>query len=121
MVKRAIFLAIFLILMINFVSSGNVHLISPLGGDNSLQLNQFCDVDWRCTNWGECIGGEKTRVCYDDNNCRFKYNVPVTKIKCKADVNVGYVSNLNTQLIFFGFFTGILLLILLIILVGLRR
>lgn len=126
MVKKAIFVAIVLILIINFVNAVDIHLISPQAGDVDAediypQLNQFCDVDWECTSWGKCVQGVKTRACYDANSCQFKYNVPITKIKCKEQIAIEYASTLDTQLVFFGFFTGILLLILLIILLGLRR
>lgn len=124
MVKKAIFLAIFLILIINFVSATQINIISPQGGDVDEddvypQAKQFCDVDWDCTSWGKCVQGERTRACYDTNDCQFKYNFPVTKMDCVEETRLKPAATPEIQWLSFGIFTGIFLLILLIILLGL--
>jgi hypothetical protein len=126
MVKKAIFALLFLVLFINIINATEINLISPRQGDVDEEdiypnLNQFCDVDWECTAWGKCVNGHKTRVCIDENNCQYKYNIPVTKMDCKEPSEVKYVADTGTQIVFFGFFTGLLLLILLIVLLGLKR
>ena len=28
-----------------------------------------CDPKWKCTRWSRCMDGERTRTCYDINEC----------------------------------------------------
>ena len=125
MIKQAILIAILLILMINFIEAVEINLIQPQQGDVDKEdiypkVIQFCDVDWQCTSWGKCIDGYKKRICEDVHNCQYKYNEPMTKIACTEKVQ-RETRNAEMQWILFGFFTSILLLILMIILIGLRR
>ena len=126
MVKKAIFFLLFLILIINFVNAVDINFISPQQGDVEIEdrypdLKQFCDVDWDCTKWGECVNGYKTRICIEDNNCQYEYDKPLTRMKCREEIKIQPSADIEEQILFFSFFTGLLLLILLIILLGLRR
>ncbi len=31
--------------------------------------HSFCEENWNCTDWSDCVRGEKTRDCVDINNC----------------------------------------------------
>jgi len=125
MLKKGISIAIFFIMIINLVGATQINLIQPQQGDVNEEdiypsVLQFCDVDWQCTQWGNCINGYKKRICVDANNCQYKYNTPITKLAC-TEKKPQETSNKELQIIMFGFFTFILLLILMIILLGLRR
>lgn len=124
MIKQAVFLAMFFILMINLISATEIHLIQPQQGDVDdediyPQTKQFCDVDWQCTQWRSCVNGYKKRICEDANACQYKYNYPITQIACTEKVP-RESANSTAQWFIFWFFTSILLLILLVILLGLR-
>lgn len=34
----------------------------------------ICEEDWNCTDWSDCVGGNKTRICIDLNNCGTEEN-----------------------------------------------
>jgi len=42
----------------------------------------FCEVNWKCSGWGECVNGLMTRQCYDENHCEYAYNKPTEEIGC---------------------------------------
>lgn len=44
---------------------------------------QFCEPNWKCSGWSECINGVKTRTCYDSNYCAYQYNKPIEKTGCE--------------------------------------
>ena len=80
---------------------------------------QFCNVNWECSGWSECIDGTMTRQCTDTNNCNEEYNKPYETSECSEKVlsNV-YIEkeNSNSLWIILGI---ILLIVLLVILVNL--
>ncbi len=41
-----------------------------------------CIPDWDCTEWSDCIGGEKTRTCTDSNNCETDEGKPSESEAC---------------------------------------
>ncbi len=125
MIKRAFFLSIFLILMINLVGAVDIRIIQPQqGSSNQIKIypetGNFCNVDWQCTQWGSCVNGYKKRICVDGNSCQYKYNIPMTKLACTEKIQRESADS-TAQWFIFWFFTAILLLILMIILLGLRR
>lgn len=125
MLKQSILIAILMVLMVNLVSSIEVNMIQPQQGNVNEEniypkVIQFCDVDWQCTPWRECIEGYKKRICVDAHSCQYPYNSPITKLACTEKVPRESV-NSTMQWFIFWFFTSILLLILMIILIGLRR
>ena len=125
MIKKAVFLAIFFILMINFINATEINLIQPQQGDVDEEniypkVIQFCDVDWQCTPWRECIDGYKKRICEDAHSCQYQYNSPITQLACTETAPKEAV-NSTAQWFIYWFFISILLLILMIVLLGLSR
>jgi len=125
MIKKAIFLSILFILMINFIGAIDVRMIQPQQGSTNQvtvypETGNFCNVDWQCTQWGRCINGYKKRICVDANACQYEYNYPIIKLACTETVAKESV-NSGMQWFVFLFFAAILLLILMIILLGLQR
>ncbi len=110
---RIIFAILFFILFLNVVSSLKVNVISPKE-DNKIKLNNFCDVDWKCSAWGDCVKGTKKRVCFDKNNCESKYNQPLTETLCKEE-NSKEVIDFKARFYIFGFFVITLLIIILVL------
>ncbi len=45
-----------------------------------------CVPNWECEGWGECDQNVMNRVCYDTNNCDFKYNKPIESMYCEKEV-----------------------------------
>lgn len=55
------------------------------GSDDSPEIEPDptpCDEEWECSDWGECIGGKKTRTCWDENNCGTTKDKPDTTEDC---------------------------------------
>ena len=74
---------------------------------------QFCDVDWRCSAWSECVDGTMKRTCYDNSGCDFKYNKPNQIMSCVMEKSL--VKETNIPLII-GVIIAVLLIVLLIVL-----
>jgi len=53
---------------------------------NYYHFTQFCDVNWKCTSWSNCINGIQTRKCYDANSCGLSYNKPDETAECDVGV-----------------------------------
>jgi hypothetical protein len=53
------------------------------GGSSS--NSYFCDVDWECGTWGDCVDGERVRVCEDLNGCQTSYLKPALIGSCVDD------------------------------------
>ena len=48
----------------------------------------ICEEDWDCTEWSDCEGEIKTRVCIDSNNCGTEYDKPEEQRGCEfAELN----------------------------------
>jgi len=45
----------------------------------------FCNENWICTDWGNCIEGIQTRTCDDSNNCGILGNKPETGQECVVE------------------------------------
>jgi uncharacterized repeat protein (TIGR01451 family) len=56
------------------------------GGKINSKLQQFCDVNWECSGWSECVGGATTRKCQDTNHCEIIYNKPIEQAGCKEGI-----------------------------------
>jgi hypothetical protein len=53
-----------------------------------------CIENWICEDWGECIGGVKTRTCDDLNNCGTFENRSLIEQECVAEENQTITENL---------------------------
>ncbi len=42
----------------------------------------YCEENWKCTDWSECINGTRKRVCVDKNNCGTEKNKPPEEQAC---------------------------------------
>ena len=62
---------------------------------NDVSEMKQCIQNWQCTEWTACKGGNRTRVCHDDNFCWDQYNqylvdqviekpIPKQFVPCKA-------------------------------------
>lgn len=47
---------------------------SSLSNTDSEIRGAICGEDWNCTDWSDCVGGNKTRTCSDLNNCGTEEN-----------------------------------------------
>jgi hypothetical protein len=45
-----------------------------------------CTEKWVCTAWNECIDGNRTRSCIDENHCNTTEIKPNEKIDCKVNI-----------------------------------
>ena len=91
--------------------------------DNSDNLKIFCETNWKCSQWGECVNGFITRECFDENQCDTVYNKPYEQSACNEQVlSTQYVekkvANLNWIWIALGIILFIALLIILILLIA---
>jgi cysteine-rich repeat protein len=82
---------------------------------------QFCNVNWKCSAWSECIDGMMTRKCIDKNNCDIEYNKPYEQINCNQGITSNaHVETDNTN--YFWIILGIIIFVaLLIILINLLK
>src|SRR3989338_2102738 len=48
-------------------------------------LEGICPENWACSNWSECMRGEKTRACVDKNSCGTSYDKPDETQFCESD------------------------------------
>ena len=58
-----------------------------------------CSADWECSAWGSCIGGFKSRVCFDKENCRLPMNRPADVMRCDS---MGVLNLNNSDVILLG-------------------
>jgi cysteine-rich repeat protein len=47
---------------------------------------KYCEPNWKCSGWGECVNGEMTRKCVDENRCSFSYDKPLESSSCYNEV-----------------------------------
>lgn len=52
-------------------------------------LHVTCDEDWQCGDWSDCVNGQQTRTCVDNNNCGTEQNKPETVKSCESGNNEG--------------------------------
>jgi cysteine-rich repeat protein len=92
---------------------------------------EFCESDWVCSGWGECVNSAMTRKCVDRNSCGEEYGKPYEQTGCTEKVLSSspngvvlksYSEENTSKTMFFFIVVGIILLvILLVILVNLIR
>jgi len=61
-------------------------------GGSSDELIFYCDVNWKCSAWSQCVDGVRTRNCYDSNNCDYSYNKPMEKTGCDVEASKVYTN-----------------------------
>lgn len=49
---------------------------------NENHFTQYCNPNWECLGWSECVDGMMTRECYDTNYCDTEYNKPLERAGC---------------------------------------
>lgn len=78
---------------------------------------QYCEPNWVCSGWGECVGGTMTRKCMDENRCKYSYNKPIEEGECNSGIISQNYQEATPK--YFGILivTSIILLILLLVLV----
>ncbi|MFA6461026.1 MAG: hypothetical protein WCV90_02070 [Candidatus Woesearchaeota archaeon] len=47
-----------------------------------------CTESWTCSEWSECVDGQKLRVCKDQRNCKTTFNKPVDKQVCTEEIPI---------------------------------
>ncbi|MGY4884766.1 MAG: hypothetical protein ACP5NZ_04280 [Nanobdellota archaeon] len=86
------------------------------------EIQQFCETNWVCSGWSECVNGEMTRECVDKNNCENEYGKPYEQSSCTDKViSTAYVLDENNGIsiwVVLGGILAILLIIILILLIG---
>src|SRR3989344_1992643 len=43
----------------------------------------FCEPNWQCSGWSECVLGQTIRICEYKNHCGFEYNKPIEQTACE--------------------------------------
>lgn len=89
----------------------------------SKRIAEFCEPNWVCSSWGECVNGFMTRSCTDTNNCDADYGRPYEQTSCiEKAISTAYVLDNSSKginiWVVMGIMTAIALLIILIILIG---
>lgn len=95
------------------------HDCNDCDNDKKTLFLEYCEPNWKCTGWSECLNGVMTRQCHDENSCDLVYNQPIENTNCNSPIlsNV-YVEKTDGKP--FWILAGIVLfLILVIILVNL--
>lgn len=61
-------------------------------------IMKFCESNWKCSGWSECVGGTMSRVCFDDNGCKDSYNKPFEVSSCFDNlISNSYVEGQNSK------------------------
>ncbi len=66
-----------------------------IGGSN--ETNNSCTPDWQCNDWTDCVNGQQTRTCTDNNSCGVTTGKPVESQSCTS----GSTTNLNDFLLLY--------------------
>lgn len=60
-----------------------------LSEDDSIEFDLLnitpCEEDWECTDWGECVEGQKQRKCTDNNECGTTSDKPEETKECDTE------------------------------------
>ncbi len=51
------------------------------------KISEECVEEWDCTDWGDCIEGNQTRVCTDLTKCGTQKNKPAERQECEVIVS----------------------------------
>lgn len=83
---------------------------------------RFCEPNWRCSGWSECVNGLMMRNCHDTNHCVYSYNKPIEETGCEIISKV-FIQEEEPKSWFFTFniFITFLILIVLSVLIFVRR
>ncbi len=87
----------------------------------SNQSAPACNEVWVCGQWGECVDGERTRDCVDQNSCGTNENKPRTTESCTVENATGPAAPVGAGITGLAFangnwILGIIAVIILIIL-----
>jgi len=52
---------------------------------SELSSTSFCQENWECSDWGECMDGNQTRTCTDLNTCGTELTKPAETAECSSD------------------------------------
>ena len=52
---------------------------------SELSSTSFCQENWECSDWGECMDGNQTRTCTDLNTCGTELTNPAEIAECSSD------------------------------------
>ena len=64
-------------------SGGN----SGSGSSGTKNTVIYCEENWQCTEWDECIEGEQTRNCIDLHECGTIVNRPAITEECEIEIS----------------------------------
>lgn len=83
------------------------------------QIGNFCEPNWKCSEWEDCVNKIKERKCSDLNNCGVDYRKPFETTGCEnSEIMKTESSNFGIQL-GVGIFSGLLIILIIIFLFGL--
>ena len=51
----------------------------------SVHVTSGCTSNWNCTEWSECLGGNKIRICVDLNLCSDNSSKPIEEEECPIE------------------------------------
>lgn len=59
------------------------------------ERSSSCTPEWECSEWNNCLGGYKTRICSDLYYCGKELSKPIEKVRCEN----GYSESANISVI----------------------
>ena len=74
---------------------------------------QFCESNWKCSGWSECVDGTQTRECVDTNFCGFPYNQPLERNTCEMPNKI--IEEIPAKTNYFWLWLVVVLLVIIII------
>ena len=45
---------------------------------------EACEENWKCSDWGNCVGGKRYRICTDNKSCRTEIKKPIEQETCQV-------------------------------------
>lgn len=82
--------------------------------------NNFCEVNWKCSEWSDCNNKIMTRNCYDKSNCDHSYDKPDEKSICEMSNNFVYKQEFDLIKMLSFIFIALFIILILIFIVGRR-
>jgi hypothetical protein len=91
------------------------------GGSSRRMLSlDFCEPDWKCSQWGECFDGIRLRSCEDKNGCGTSMNKPDETRMCEESlpkILLGQKEGSSGSMIWI-IIAGIIIMALLVVLIN---
>lgn len=108
----------------NYTEPGPQPISTPKKSGKNMgfkKIGDFCEVNWECGGWSECVNNKMSRICVETNGCDFKYNQPSEIAGCESGIMEGSAIETESNLLWIFLGVTFILILLLIILLIIRR